>query len=353
MKNNKSSFKYYIKIGNSFNTMLIVAFLIGVLLIASSYAWLSSSLNVRVNFLNLKVANDSGLSISLDGKNFTESVSAKEETITDDIKGVYPNHVNQWARRGLLPISTLGIPDNNSDKFAIFGNSRVSHFVDNNIDTKLINTHKIYETRSQKGNYYVAFDLFLRNKSGSPMPDNLYFNKGTGIYFDGIDQSDYDGTFNSMRLGIVKIGTVPSNATAEAAQNVQCNNQCEMVIYEPNSTAHSDGSIERALQNNIHLYNGIQTPTYAIRNEGEDLNIANGQAGANVDHDPEHFGVQNTITNLNNPIFKLPDGITKFRVYVWVEGQDVDSLETVSAGLHLAVVINFYKDIAGYEYYND
>ena len=41
MKQKKGFLKYYIKIGNSYNSMLIVAFLIGVLLIASSYAWLS------------------------------------------------------------------------------------------------------------------------------------------------------------------------------------------------------------------------------------------------------------------------------------------------------------------------
>ena len=52
-------------------------------------------------------------------------------------------------------------------------------------------------------------------------------------------------------------------------------------------------------------------------------------------------------------IFSLSKGISKVRIYMWIEGQDVDSLETVSSGLNLAVVINFFKDIAGYEYYND
>ena len=81
MKQKKGFLKYYIKIGNSYNSMLIVAFLIGVLLIASSYAWLSSSLNVRVNFLNMKVDNDSGLSISFDGVNFFEKVLSSSFSI--------------------------------------------------------------------------------------------------------------------------------------------------------------------------------------------------------------------------------------------------------------------------------
>lgn len=354
MKQKKGFLKYYIKIGNSYNSMLIVAFLIGVLLIASSYAWLSSSLNVRVNFLNMKVDNDSGLSISFDGVNFFEKVSAKQEIVMDELLQTYPNHSNQWARRGLLPVSTLGIHDNNSSKFTIFGNSRVARYKDENDKVfKFIRAHQFNEDKPRRDNHFVAFDLFLRNKSGSPMPDNLFFNTGTGVYFNGLNQSDYDGTFNSMRIGMVKIGTVPTNSPREVVQNIQCNNQCEMVIYEPNATAHSEGSIERSVENGITLYNGIANPTYAIRKEGENLNIVTGHAETGIQLDNEYFGIQNTITNINNPIFKLPDGITKFRVYVWIEGQDVDSLETVSSGLNLAVVINFFKDIAGYEYYND
>ena len=177
MKQKKGFLKYYIKIGNSYNSMLIVAFLIGVLLIASSYAWLSSSLNVRVNFLNMKVDNDSGLSISFDGVNFFEKVSAKQEIVMDELLQTYPNHSNQWARRGLLPVSTLGIHDNNSSKFTIFGNSRVARYKDENDKVfKFIRAHQFNEDKPRRDNHFVAFDLFLRNKSGSPMPDNLFFN---------------------------------------------------------------------------------------------------------------------------------------------------------------------------------
>ena len=286
--------------------------------------------------------------------NFFEKVSAKQEIVMDELLQTYPNHSNQWARRGLLPVSTLGIHDNNSSKFTIFGNSRVARYKDENDKVfKFIRAHQFNEDKPRRDNHFVAFDLFLRNKSGSPMPDNLFFNTGTGVYFNGLNQSDYDGTFNSMRIGMVKIGTVPINSPREVVQNIQCNNQCEMVIYEPNATAHSEGSIERSVENGITLYNGIANPTYAIRKEGENLNIVTGHAETGIQLDNEYFGIQNTITNINNPIFKLPDGITKFRVYVWIEGQDVDSLETVSSGLNLAVVINFFKDIAGYEYYND
>ena len=76
--------------------------------------------------------------------------------------------------------------------------------------------------------------------------------------------------------------------------------------------------------------------------------MANGQAGSGIPLDTEHFALQQTITNFDNPLFSLPNGVTKFRVYVWLEGQDLDSLETVSKGATIRITINFYKDLAGY-----
>ena len=36
-------------------------------------------------------------------------------------------------------------------------------------------------------------------------------------------------------------------------------------------------------------------------------------------------------------------------LYLWIEGQDIDSLETNSDGAELNVSINFIKDTAGYD----
>ena len=39
------------------------------------------------------------------------------------------------------------------------------------------------------------------------------------------------------------------------------------------------------------------------------------------------------------------------RVYVWIEGQDIDSLETDSEGAEVSISINFIKDTYGYTEY--
>ena len=48
---------------------------------------------------------------------------------------------------------------------------------------------------------------------------------------------------------------------------------------------------------------------------------------------------------------QLKAGVTKIRVYIWLEGQDVDSLETHSTGAPIDVVLDFIKDLAGYDGY--
>jgi hypothetical protein len=56
--------------------------------------------------------------------------------------------------------------------------------------------------------------------------------------------------------------------------------------------------------------------------------------------------------DFDKPLFTIQDGITKARVYLWIEGQDIDSLETDSSGAEIYVDINFIKDTSGYQEFN-
>jgi hypothetical protein len=67
----------------------------------------------------------------------------------------------------------------------------------------------------------------------------------------------------------------------------------------------------------------------------------------------ENFELQQTRFSITEPIFELPDGITKIRVYVWLEGQDIDSVETRSEGADVSIAINLIKDTAGYDAFNE
>ncbi|MDD4407003.1 MAG: hypothetical protein PHF30_03070 [Bacilli bacterium] len=351
-KNNKKTVNIF-KFKNR-KTLFWVTFLTAILLTASTYAWLSSALNVKINFFQLSVSSNSGLFISLDGIEFSDSVNISMDSIIMDLKETYPDHVNQWSY-GLWPVSTNGILSPDDDKFDLFIGDLIRTRVrnPNNNTKKLLNVVKAEEKRANASSYFVAFDIFLKNSSGSPNPDNLFFEENTIIdYQEDTTEEIRDSMsniMNSLRVGVLKIGSLPHNTPVKEIQNMKCNSNCEMVIYEPNNSIHTLDSIEAAENYGIKLIDGTYIPTYGIIKEGKRLDHINGHSGTGVPLDSEHFAIQNTIKDFSQPIFQVPNAITKARVYIWLEGQDVDSLETYSKGTSLDIIINFVKDLAGYE----
>ena len=329
-----------------------VIFMLGVLLIASSYAWFSTSLNVKIKEFNMIVSRNSGLSISFDGINFDKAIEISRDTLINGLTKTYPNHVNQWAATGLTPVSSNGIEDNNSYFFDIYSSSGV-RYRNRQKDHGFITTTKVTETKPRSFNNYIAFDIFFKNETGSPVADNLYFDEGTTAYMTSDSGDEMQGLVNSLRIGIVKVGTVPIESDARTIQNIQCNHNCKSVIYEPNSTAHTMLSRERAAKYNLDLKDNEEFPTFAMIKAGGPIYVEDNISGSSkIDYN--YFALQSTMKDgdFDKPLFTIPDGITKARVYLWIEGQDIDSLETDSSGAEIYVDINFIKDTSGYQEFN-
>jgi hypothetical protein len=364
----KSKPKNKVKVGNNkkikkgvnSKILIVLLFFSGILLAVSTYAWLSASLNVRVKFFELTVDSDSGIFISLDGIDFSSYIEVSYDSVIRELTPRYPNHANQWSY-SMWPVSSNGIKDSNSNRFAVYAGEVNKQKGAPIKGKKFLNTILVNEDRPNGSNVYLAFDLFLKNVTASPHTDNLYFDEeDTAIDFDYdriIGNEIYSkeeiieamhGIMNSLRLGILKMGSVPLKSDVRSIQNIGCNNICQAVIYEPNSTSHAPISIENASEFGITLIDGQYVPTYGVINEGKKLEHFNGQEGTGYPLDTEHFALQNTITSFEKPIFAIPSGITKLRVYVWIEGQDVDSLETNSRGAAITINLGLRKDLAGY-----
>lgn len=331
--------------------LAIITFFTGVLVIVSSYAWLSASLNVKVRFFNLVVSSNNGLFISLDGINFSDSVELDVDSVIRDLRNTYPNHTNQWAYSGLWPISTNGILGPNSSKFALFAGDVVKERGKGKDGKKFLNTRQIDEDTARVGNLFIAFDLFLKNVTGSPYSDNIYFDAINIDFTEDTSEETREsmgGILNSIRMGFLKMSSTSSKSAPAVIQNLGCNNACQALIYEPNRASHTQKSIDAAKEHGVDLVDGVAIPTYAVIKAGNKLVHANGHAG--IPLDTEHFALQNTIVDedFEEPIFQIPDGITKFRVYVWIEGQDMDSLETNSVGADIAITLDIVKDLASY-----
>ena len=334
------------------NVSIFVIFMVGVLLIFSSYAWFSTSLNVKIKEFNMIVSKNSGLSISFDGINFDKAIEISRDTLINGLTKTYPNHVNQWAATGLTPVSSNGISNNDSYFFDIFASSGV-RYKNKQKTHGFINTTKVIDTKPRSFNNYIAFDIFFKNETGSPIADNLYFDEGTTAYMTSDSGDEMQGLVNSLRIGIVKVGTAPIDADPKTIQNLQCNHDCKSVIFEPNSKAHTMLSRERAAKYNLDLKDNEEFPTFAMTNAGGPIYVEDNISGSSkIDYN--YFSLQNTIKerDFDKPLFTIPDGITKARVYLWIEGQDIDSLETDSTGAEIYVDINFIKDTSGYQSFN-
>lgn len=333
----------------NFNFLLFLTFITGVLLITATYAWFYASLDVRVEFVKIDISKEAGLSLSLDGINFSETVEVTQDSITKDIMNLYPTNTNQYPSSGLYPISTIGIQNPNQDKFQLYVSTRLKYLPGYPTLKRYLNVKKYEEVKSQPESTFLAFDLFVQNATGSPYDDNFFLDEGTEIYLhDGYETND--GNYNSIRIGFLKMGTVSRRTDAATRQAIDCQGHCEAYIYEPTAFAHSESSIKRAKKIDINLVDGEYKPTYAVIADGKYMDISTGYSETGLFYDRRHFQEQITRTELVGQLCTIANGITKFRVYVWLEGQDADSLQTTSAGSLMTITLKFHKDLEGYNH---
>lgn len=329
-----------------FNTLLFMAFVTCLVLIYSTYAWFASTLDVKINNFRAVVDPETGIYISLDGVNWGSTVEISKENIITKLSNNYPRHTNQWSD-GMTSVSSIGLANNNDDKFAMFGNKTpfIGRIIRNNKSE--IDIEKLSEDKSNDSADFIAFDIFIKNLTTSPYSDNLYLVDGTKVV-NSSDISD-DTAANAIRLGLLFMGSVHKNASVQDIQNISCNPICKQYIYEPNSTIHNEESIKILKRHNYEITNGTMYPTYGVYKSANNVRMWSGVENSMVPFNYNVFRKQITSTRLNEPVGQIASGINKIRVYIWVEGQDIDILEQRSTGYEVSVVMNFEKDMAGYE----
>lgn len=327
-----------------FNLMIFLLLIIGIIFIYSTYAWFSSTLDVEIHNFNVKVDTENGLYISLDGINWGSSVDISEDSIINNLNGIYNSNTNRWSD-SLVPVSTVGLLSFRDSKFSVFEDKRLLLGEKDKLNNNLIVSRRVYEDESVRDSNYVAFDLFLKNVSDSPYSDNLYIINGDEVFTSLSDDDQI--IINAARLGIVFIGSVNKKSSIATIQNIGCSPMCEQLIFEPSIT-HTDETIEYLKKFNISIGENEFFPTYALVNESDRVNIWSGVHNSNVEFDDWLFSYQDTVSDLDKSIYKLPDGITKMRIYIWIEGQDIDIIRYSSKGYKLKIGINFEKDLTGY-----
>ena len=210
-----------------------------------------------------------------------------------------------------------------------------------------IDIEKLDESKPNNDADFIAFDIFIKNLTTSPYSDNLYLVDGTRV-INASEDSD-DTAANAFRLGLLFMGSVHKRASINEIQNITCDELCYQYIYEPNSKMHTEQSIKTLDRHGYRITEGQEYPTYGVYNSGERIQMWSGVVNSKVAFNHNIFKKQETITSLNTPIGQIPSGITKVRVYIWVEGQDIDIIELKPNVYKVSVTMNFEKDMAGYE----
>lgn len=291
----------------------------------TSYAWFSTNRLVRVDLLDVNVRAQGGIEISTDGTNWKGALSVYDIT---EARNTYPNSVNQIPKT-LEPVSTIGELENGKLKmfYGIAENDLYGNYILS--AERSIETESFDEASDGK---FITFDIFLKTNKLS----QLYLTPLSNITYSG---SESVGIENAMRVAFVEEGNVPTGTNLDAIQNLQTTRRENVYIWEPNYNTHTIHGIENArdlyginASENYEriIYDGISNPI------SSKLNIYTSNAKSTLY--PAYFSrvninyyTENNFTT-NKEIFTLKSGITKYRVYMWIEGQDVDCENNASVG---------------------
>ena len=304
---------------------ILVLLLIAILLIASTYAWFTANQTVTISTLNVNVQAANGLQISSDGK-IWKAVLANEDIMPGGtVETNYSTNTNQIPSE-LKPVSTAGnVTTGNLDMFV--GNVESDKDTGSaNYGKYVLTTTKSAEAKGTSGDF-VAFDIFLKVDADTEivLTKASDVTKGT---------SDDKGLKNAARVAFIKAADGDVKATGAALTDIQGVVPSVPLIWEPNCNIHTDAAVNHGISNYgyttttlnnstvISKYNGVKAATTTA--------VLLDSADASVFGEVTPTFQTNENNDVDKDVFKLKAGITKVRIYLWVEGQDIDCENTAS-----------------------
>ena len=375
--------------------LIMICSMIAVVLSVSTYAWFIGMRTVNVSSFEIEIAATESLMLSLDGKKWGSTVAISKETYNKDTGEdavVYPGHSNSWGGKGLIPVSSIGEMDAVSSRMKLFEKASLTstpggyRLMASRIDN--------YSEGVAEQDGYVVFDLFIRNFTGSeyiadPIKDDeeaiyLTVDSEVTIPNDGVKDT---GIENSVRVAFTQIGRVNGTTTDQSIiTGITCETTKDSegntivtglcrnaTIWEPNDTDHVQNAINwyetsclKRTGSDVRdpdsydgdcekVVDGLAYPTYAVSKEiksSDNVNVYDGPAYNTysesssflVDH-PYFTDSDKLLKGTSRPEFMslAPNSITKLRIYVYIEGQDIDNYDFASIGRSISIKFGFTK----------
>ena len=341
MEDNKNQEKNRRKL----RTLVLLLFLTIIMFGTSTYAWFTANRRVAITSIDVHVETSDGIQISTNGSTW-KSVITRDDILTNKYSGA-----DNFIPNTLDAVSTDGTVIDNST-----ANTRKLDFYYSNIGTNettgryTINTLQVNEATDKTK--FVAFDIFLKVSSNKTVYLNTADSQSSVVVKEGTTDI---GLKNAARMGFVKIGEAASTAEVSAITNAYYSSNAPAAkIWEPNNDTHSTAVINSVATEygitltetgtNTGLYNPISYcgVTAAISSsadlintvkctEGTGTNTTTMQTGTVTNTNGE-YSTSGTLLSTPNTLatgtryipFTLNAGITKMRIYMWIEGQDLD-----------------------------
>lgn len=297
---------------------LIMLIISGISLTTATYAWFTANRAVSVQEIDVKAQASGGIQISADAEKWSNEVKI------DDLlaKGLSEKGIHNYIpTTALKPVTTVGV-NNKTGAFDFYLGEL------NDAGDKVTLTSIADDSKN-----YVAFDLYFY----SATPQTIEFNAGTQVVAKNVDTpasaATDTGLKSSVRVGFLVQGNDPT-ATPATSRALASGVAKDQTIWEPNADIHTDYA------KNMLGASGIMT-TYGGIAEG----VAVGMTAANTTNFKAVDTGLKTSTQAqvypSGTIFSFEAGITKVRVYVWLEGQDIDNEDTASLGTGVGVMLKF------------
>ena len=264
-----------------------------------TYAWFTTGNTATVGELQVNVQTANGIQVSLDAASWRSVITA------DDIKdavsnaNAYSGRTIQFPEGEIAPVSSAGIVADG--KLQMF-------YGEYNKDGTLLSVAEVEQNRTTGGNF-VAFDLFFKSSSDQVMTlkmgDEQSYVKGT----DALGGSATAGTETAVRVAFLPMGSAADAATARGLKG-----DGDIWIWEPNSTTRAPGGVETSGKLD---YSGFKAEFSAVKEDA----LSSAEVAPVSTYDPAEYD-----------LVELKAGINKVRVYIWLEGQDVDCINNISFG---------------------
>ncbi len=348
-------------------SLILLLFLTIIMLVTSTYAWFTANKTVTISDINVYVSASSGLQISTDAVNWKTLISNEDIATGYSATGATTVTDKNMLPTVLAPVSTAGtVTGGYIDMYSgvVTANETTGNFE--------LTTAKLTEAKGTEGNF-VAFDIFLRTDSAEP----LYLGVGSGIVKNTNLVTPADGLQYAGRIGFINNGTLASTSTQYQLVNQFGGSASTVKIIEPNFDGHTAYGITQANQyyqtytyggagypwagltaaptgNNQMSYDGVKgvvsnlilTKTNASTTPG----VGNPASFETVTGVDKLYPVSTNFTNADSTVTEneklydsFPAGVTKLRIYMWIEGQDVDC-ENNASGSNLTFRLSFTQN---------